>query len=72
MFQETDMDGFGNSGRLVRLKAAAARLGVSVRTLYRIIAEDGLSLVHIRGCSCLKEADLTAYIEKSKKRGNHD
>jgi excisionase family DNA binding protein len=53
---------------LVRLKGAAARLGVSVRTLYRIIREGGLPLVHIRGCSCLKESDLTAYVEKSKER----
>jgi excisionase family DNA binding protein len=52
--------------RLLRMKAAAVRLGVSVRTLYRIIAEGGLPLVHIRGCSCLREADLTAYVEKSR------
>jgi excisionase family DNA binding protein len=57
---------------LVRLKVAAARLGVSVRTVYRIIAEGGLALVRIRGCSCLKEADLTAYVEKSKQRTNDD
>jgi len=57
---------------LVRLKVAAARLGVSVRTVYRIIAEGGLALVRIRGCSCLKEADLTAYVEKNKQRTNHD
>jgi len=57
---------------LVRLKVAAVRLGVSVRTLYRIIAEGGLALVRIRGCSCLKEADLTAYVEKSKQRRIHD
>ena len=43
--------------KLVRLKVAAVLLGVSVRTLYRIIAEGGLALVRIRGCSCLKEAD---------------
>jgi excisionase family DNA binding protein len=55
-----------SDSNLVRLKGAAARLGVSVRTLYRIIAEGGLPLVHIRGCSCLKETDLTAYVEKSR------
>jgi excisionase family DNA binding protein len=51
---------------LVRVKVAAARLGVSVRTVYRVVAEGGLSLVHIRGCSCLKESDLLDYIEKNK------
>jgi excisionase family DNA binding protein len=57
---------------LVRLKVAAVRLGVSVRTLYRIVAEGGLPLVHIRGCSCLKEADLQNYIEKNKERKSND
>lgn len=56
----------------MRLKAAAARLGVSVRTLYRIIAEGGLSVVHIRGCSCLKETDLQDYIEQNKQRSGND
>jgi len=51
--------------KLVCMKVAALRLGVSVRTLYRIIAEGGLLLVHIRGCSRLKDADLIAYIEKN-------
>jgi excisionase family DNA binding protein len=62
-----------NSERnLVPVKVAADRLGVSVRTLYRIIAEGGLPLVHFRGCSRLQEGDLTAYIEKNKQRTNHD
>ena len=62
----------GSDSNLVRLKGAAARLGISVRTLYRIIAEGGLPLVRIRGCSCLKEADLTAYVEKNKQWTPHD
>jgi excisionase family DNA binding protein len=53
-------------GKLVRLKEAAYRLGVSVRTLYRIIAEGGLRLVHVRGCSCLRECDLIAYMATIK------
>ena len=57
---------------LLRLKVAAVRLGVSVRTLYRIIAEGGLRLVRIRGCSCLKEADLQDYIERNKESRSHD
>lgn len=61
-----------SESKLVRLKVAAVRLGVSVRTLYRIIAEGGLCLVHIRGCSCLKEADLIAYVERNQERTKHD
>jgi excisionase family DNA binding protein len=57
---------------LVRLKVAAVRLGVSVRTLYRIIADGGLRLVHVRGCSCLKQADLQDYIEKNKETRSND
>jgi excisionase family DNA binding protein len=57
---------------LVRVKVAAVRLGVSVRTLYRIIAEGELPLVHIRGCSCLKEADLQGYIERNKESRSND
>ena len=68
---DTASTAFSDSN-LIRIKVAAGRLGVSVRTLYRIIAEGGLALFRIRGCSCLKEADLVAYIEKSKQRKNHD
>jgi excisionase family DNA binding protein len=57
---------------LVRVKTAAGRLGVSERTVYRIIAEGGLSLVRVRGCSCLKESDLVAYVERNKQKSNHD
>jgi len=57
-----------SDSNLVRLKTAAARLGVSKRTLYRIIAERELLLVHVRRCSCLKECDLTAYIERNQQK----
>jgi excisionase family DNA binding protein len=55
-------------GGLLRLKVAAARLGVSVRTVYRIIAEGGLKLVHIRGCACISENELVNYIERNTQR----
>ncbi len=57
---------------LLRVAPAARRLGVSVRTLYRIIAEGGLQLVHIRNCACLKEADLQGYIERNTQRRKSD
>jgi excisionase family DNA binding protein len=55
-------------GGLLRLKVAAARLGVSVRTVYRIIADGGLKLVHIRGCACISENELVNYIERNTQR----
>ena len=57
-----------SSSKLVRIKAAAIRLGVSPRTVHRIIAQGELLKVRIRGCSCLKEDDLTAYIEKNQQK----
>jgi excisionase family DNA binding protein len=57
-----------NLGGLIRLKVAASRLGVSVRTVYRIIAEGGLKLVHIRGCACISESELVNYIERNTQR----
>jgi excisionase family DNA binding protein len=56
----------------VRIKTAAARLGVSVRTLYREIADGKLQVVHYRGCSCIEESELQNYVEKSKGGKNHD
>jgi excisionase family DNA binding protein len=67
---ETNVTG-GCSG-LLRLKAVAARLGVSIRTVYRIIGDGGLRLVHVRGCACIEESELQDYIEKSKGGKNHD
>jgi excisionase family DNA binding protein len=57
---------------LVRVKAAAGRLGVSVRTLYRDIADGKLRLVHLGGCSCIEESELRDYIERSKGGNKHD
>ena len=63
----TDGNGAGGVG-LLRLGAAAERLGVSVRTVYRIIADGGLRLVRVRGCACVLENDLLSYIEKITQR----
>jgi len=53
-------------GKLLRVREAAARLAVSVRTVWRMIAAGELPVVHVRGCTCVAEADLLVYIEKSK------
>jgi excisionase family DNA binding protein len=67
-----EMNCNGGCWGLLRLKAVASRLGVSVRTVYRIIAEGGLRLVHVRGCACIEESELQNYIERSKGVKNHD
>ena len=57
---------------LVRIKEAAGRFGVSVRTLYRVIAEGGLTVVHVRGCACIEETELREYVERNKQRRRND
>ncbi len=52
--------------KMIRLREAAARLGVSVRTLYRLFATHDLSLLHVRGCSCVAESELMTYLERLK------
>ena len=70
MAEQNDMNGKGNG--LLRMKAAAARLGVSVRTVYRVIAQGGLTLVRVRGCACIAENDLTelAFERNTQRRQN--
>jgi len=54
---------------LVKLKDAAARLGISIRTLYRMIEEGLLPRpVLVTGKSrALCESDLDAFIERLKR-----
>ena len=47
----------GNDG-LLRIRAAAAMLGVSQRTVWRMIADGQLKPVHVRGCTCLVAAHI--------------
>ena len=50
--------------RLLITKAEAAeRLGVSVRTVSRLIAGGKLPLVHVEGAARLRVADLEAYVD---------
>ena len=64
MLEKNGMDNSGGSGVHLRLKTVAARLGVSVRTVYRIVAEGGLKLDHFRGCARIAEDNLLNYIER--------
>jgi excisionase family DNA binding protein len=50
--------------RLLITKAEAAeQLGISVRTLHRLIAAGRLPLVHVEGAARLRVADLEAYVD---------
>jgi excisionase family DNA binding protein len=43
---------------LVRVKRAAALLGVSPRTIWRMISEHQIKVVHVRRCTCVLLSDL--------------
>jgi excisionase family DNA binding protein len=50
--------------RLLITKAdAAEQLGISVRTVHRLIAAGKLPLVHVEGAARLRVADLEAYVD---------
>ena len=50
--------------RLLITKAEAAeQLGISVRTVERLIAAGRLPLVHVEGAARLRSADLEAYVD---------
>jgi excisionase family DNA binding protein len=52
------------AGRLLVTKAEAAeQLGVSVRTIERLVAAGRLPLVHVEGAARLRQADLEAYVD---------
>ena len=52
------------SGRLLLTKnEAAEQLGVSVRTIERLISAGRLPLVHVEGAARVRVADLGAYVQ---------
>ena len=54
-----------NLEQLLSLKSAAERLGVCVRTVYRLIDDGELPKpVKIRGCSRLPVSSLNTYLQK--------
>ena len=57
-------DLFSVSGRLLLTKGEAAeQLGVSVRTIERLISAGRLPLVHVEGAARVRVADLGAYVQ---------
>lgn len=57
-------DDGGVAGRLLVTKAEAAELlGVSVRTVERLVAAGRLPLLHIEGAARIRIADIEAYVD---------
>lgn len=51
--------------QLLNIQEAAERLGVSVRTIYRLFDERKLPRVKIRGCARVRADDLNRYVERN-------
>jgi len=56
-----------NSNGAVCVKKAATILGVSTRTVWRMIAAGELSVIHIRGCTRLLKAQVLGYLNGNGK-----
>jgi excisionase family DNA binding protein len=55
---------FGRVSRLLLTKPEAAeQLGVSLRTIERLISAGRLPLVHVEGAARVRVADLEAYVQ---------
>jgi excisionase family DNA binding protein len=58
-----------NGDRLLSVKDAAQMLGVSGRTVWRMISAGQLTPVHIRGCTRLLLADVMKLFQVGSKTG---
>ena len=61
MGKENKMNQSENNGGMVRVKHAAVLLGVSPRTVWRMIADRQLKKICVRGCTCLLLADVVNF-----------
>jgi excisionase family DNA binding protein len=62
--QRAAFDSSTVSGRLLLTKSEAAeQLGVSLRTIERLISTGRLPLVHVAGAARVRVADLGAYVQ---------
>jgi len=62
MYQENE-----NLGAAVCVKRAASILGVSTRTIWRMIAAGELTAIRIRGCTRLLQAQVLGYLNGNGK-----
>jgi len=56
-------------GKMLRVKETAKRWGVSERTVWRELAARELTKVKVRNCTCIPEADVLAYEERTRRGG---
>jgi excisionase family DNA binding protein len=59
----------GNVTGLVRVKRAAALLGVSPRTVWRMISENQIKAVHVRRCTCVLLSEVARFMQGGNKAG---
>ena len=59
----SDMKDEANGAKLLRVREAAARLAVSPRTVWRMIAAKNLQVVHVRGCTRVLLAEVAKYVK---------
>lgn len=60
-----DMDD-GDQLRLVRVKEAAKIIGVSMRTVWRMLASGQLKAVRIRRCTMVRLSELLSWMKTGK------
>ena len=54
---------------LLRIKEAAEMLSVSLRTVWRMIADDELKAVRVRGCTRVTLQSVEEYLKRSEQVG---
>ena len=69
MSDNSDMGNEANGEKLLRVKEAAAMLAVSPRTVWRMIADGELKMVHIRGCARVYLGSVEKYVKQSVQVG---
>jgi excisionase family DNA binding protein len=55
---------------LIDVRGAATMLGVSVRTIYALMAKGMLPPVRVLGRTLFDPADIRAFIDRAKRRGS--
>ena len=69
MSDNCDMSIEAGGEKLLRVKEAAAKLAVSPRTVWRMIAAKTFKAVHVRGCTRLLSAEVTKYLNGGSPMG---
>jgi excisionase family DNA binding protein len=63
MSDNCDMGNEASGEKLLRVKEVAAKLAVSPRTIWRMIAAKNLQVVHVRGCARVHLAEVAKYFK---------